>query len=467
MRPVQYKSSQNQPLDGMMQPIPIREFRGLNTFDAFSIDDSYFTEMKNLTTDDYPAISTRPGYTVLGTFGNKVLGMGVWKGTELHAVFNDGTWRRWNGSTWTQLASGLNTGADWTFTNFDGNLGGVNLIGCNGIDSMRKYNGSTVSVLSGAPPNGKYITTYSNRLWCAVGNELWASALDQPETWNQFVGNQQDSYRRQMESTRGEDINMLSGSLTKLTIGMPGSLHELYGGMPSDFNTRLVTEDMGLSNNKSAITQEGLMRFIHRTGIYDYGGGTLPSRLFSEIVGKALSDIASDTSAGSEGKKLYFNTGGDQTLVYDSRSGVEAWSVWRDIRPVHFAEVQNVLYIGDALGRVLRVGGTFDNGGLISWSATTKPFNNGSIAQKIRWYKLWIVLELNGAMNVHLSRSKSGDADWTLVRSFGDTQSTQVQRVIIPVREYARENWIRMRISGTGFVRMHEITRQARQLPLY
>lgn len=423
--------------------------------------------MKNMTLDDYPAISMRPGYRVLGSYGSKVLGMGVWRGRELHAVFNDGTWRRLNGTVWTTLVSGLNTTAEWTFTNFDGNLGGVNLIGSNGIDSMRKYNGSNVSLLSGAPSNGKYITTYQNRLWCAVGNELWASALDQPENWNQFVGNQQDSYRRQMESTRGEDINMLSGSLTKLTIGMPGSLHELYGGMPADFNTRLITEDMGLSNNKSAMTQEGFMRFIHPTGIYEYGGGTLPTKSFSDRIGKRLNDIGIDPVAGTDGRKLFFNIHSDQMLVYDPRSGIESWCEWRGINAVQFAEMNSQLYIGDSSGQVLQLTGTEDNGTPITWSATTKPFNNGSISKKMRWYKLWVVVELRGIMQIHLSRSVSGDEDWTLVQNIVGSSKTEVQRIIIPVRQFARENWIRVRFSGTGYVRLHEFTRQTRQLPLY
>ncbi|KQY87081.1 hypothetical protein ASD24_26765 [Paenibacillus sp. Root52] len=467
MKLIQYPTFQSQPLEGIMPPIPLREFRGLNTFDPYSIEDSYLTEMKNMTNNDYPALSTRPGYTVIGANGSRVLGMGVWRGRELHVVFSDGTWRRWNGSSWATLASGLNTSAEWTFTNFDGNLGGVNLIGCNGVDTMRRYNGSTVSVLSGAPSNGKYITTYQNRLWCAVGNELWSSALDQPQNWNQFAGNQQDSYRRQMESTRGEDINMLSGSLSKLTIGMPGSLHELYGGIPADFNVRLITEDMGLSNNKSALTQEGFMRFMHRTGIYEYGGGTLPTRRFSEIIDKRLSNIGPDTVAGTDGRKLYFNIQPEQMMVYDPRSGVESWCEWNGIRAVQFAQMDNRLYVGDSSGRVLLIGGTTDAGSAIPWSATTKPFNGGSLAQKMRWYKMWVVVELTGSMEIHMSPSVTGDSDWTLVQSISGSPGQKVQRVIIPVRQFTLNNWVRVRFSGSGYVRIHEFTRQIRQLPLY
>ncbi|MED5019337.1 hypothetical protein P9847_18710 [Paenibacillus chibensis] len=466
MKPVQYRAPEYQQLPGLMQPIPIREFRGVNSFDSLSIQDSFFTDMQNMTSDDYPAVSTRPGYSVLGTYGTKVLGMGVWKDRELHVVFNDGTWRRWNGSSWTTMASGLNTSADWTFTNFQGNLSDVNLIGCNGVDPVKKYDGSSVSNLAGAPQKGKYITTYQNRLWCAVDNELWACTLDQPTSWDKFAGNKDDSYRRQMESSRGEQINMLTGSLTKLTIGMPNSLHELYGALPEDFQTKLITEDMGLANNKSAVTQEGFMRSMHATGVYEYGGGVLPNKTFSDIVGKFLDGITADSVAGSDGRKMYFNIPTDRMMVYDPRPGVQAWSIWRGVKATQFAVMQNKLYIGDAQGRVLRQEGTTDAGNAITWSATTKPFNGGSMAQKMRWYKLWVVVELTGNMDIHLSPSISGE-DWKLVQSISGSGSPQVQRIIIPVSSFARENWIRVKFSGTGWARIHEFTRQTRQLPLY
>lgn len=465
MRPVQYKSTQSQPIEGMMQPIPIREFRGLNTYDPYSIEDSYFTEMLNMSTDDYPALSTRPGYTIQGAFGSRVLGMGVWKGRELHAVFNDGTWRRLIGNAWTTLASGLSTSAEWSFTNFDGNLGGVNLIGCNGFDSMRKYDGSTVSLLSGSPSNGKYITTYQNRLWCAVGNELWSSALDQPQNWNQFAGNQQDSYRKTIESSHGEDINMLSGSLYRLTIGMPSSIHLLMGGQPSDFNSRVVTDDEGVANNNAVTAREGALRFMHKSGIYEYSAAALPDKGFSELIRTFYSNVSSASAAGSDGLRLLFSTQGGETLVYDPRIGT--WTRWLLPTPTCYAAIGQDLYFGTASGQVLKLGGTLDSSNPITWKAVTKPFTNGSIAQKQRWLKMWIVAEMatGSVLRISLSSQASGES-WDLVNTI-TASSAVAQRIIIPVRKFALENTVRIKLEGTGWIRLHEITRQVRQLPLY
>lgn len=469
-RQVKMPESQWGEISGVLPPVIIRDFKGVNTFDSFSIPDNFFSDMKNMTTDNYPTISVRPGYTVLGgPIGSRVLGLGAHKDQTLVAVFNDGTMRRWDGSMWQVVASSLNTWADWSFTNFQGNLSGINLIGTNGVDLMKKFDGSTVSNVATAPAGANYITTYQNRLWAAVGKELHACALDQPEQWSLFAGNDEDSYGKEIESTAGENINMLSGGLNKLTIGMPNSIHELYGGVPSDFNTRLITEDEGMVNNKSAVTQEGIMRFIHSIGIFEYGGGTLPDKAFSDIVKRYISGITDQCTAGSDGNKLYFFLPSGVILVYDPRPGIQAWSVWRDISATCFVKMGNDMYVGTSDGRVLKLGGTSDGGSAINWSVTTKPFTNSSIAQQMRWYKMWVVIDLpaGSSMNVYLSRSAEGDSDWQLVQSLTGSNETQKRRVLIPVTTMANENYIRARFEGSGWARLYEFTRQQRQLPLY
>lgn len=470
MRPVQYPAPNYQPVPGILPPVTIRDFRGVNTFDPLSIAENYFTDMSNLTSDDYPAASVRPGYSVLGSvIGTKVLGLGVWKDTELHAVFNDGTWRKWTGSAWSSaLASGLSTTAEWSFTNFQGNLSGINLIASNGVDPIKRYDGASVSNLSGAPAGGNFITTYQNRLWCAVGKEVHACKLDDPTSWTSFAGTEEDSYVKDMESSRGENVNMLSGSLTKLTIGMPNSLHELYGGVPSDFNTHLITEDEGVSNNKSVATTEGIMRFAHKVGLFEYAGGTIPDKAFSDIVEGYLADITASSVVGSDGRKHYFLTSSDKMLVFDPRPGVRAWNVWRNIFATQFVIFQKELYIGDNSGRVLKLGGAVTDGGTpISWYAITKPFTSPSMAQPQRWYKMWAPMELaaGSTVDIYISRLVSGDSDWELVQSITNN-GLSFQRVNIPVGQYAYENVIRVKFEGTGWARLHELTRQMRQMPL-
>ena len=460
---IQKQRPNYQPVPGVLAPIPIREFRGVNTFDPLSIADNFFMDMENMISDDYPAISVRPGYSVLGTFSGPIRGMGVWKNQELHVIAN-GEWWKYTGS-WTKLATGLDPNAEWSFTNFQGSFSDINLIASNGVDPIKKYNGSSVSNLSGAPSGGNFVTTYQNRVWCAVGKELHACALDNAEQWTKFDGFEDDSYVKDMESTAGEDINMLSGGLTKLTIGMKNSLHELYGGLPSDFNTRLVTEDTGVINYKSAVIQDGIMRFIHRTGVYEYAGGVIPDKSFSEIV-KGYIDPVSDSVAGTDGIKLYFKMQLNRILVYDPR--FQTWNVWRGIDATHFINLGGFLYIGDENGRVLLLGQETDGGTPISWYVTTKPFTNQSISQKLRWYKIWLTMDFAAGTTITVSLSRTVDEeDWEEVFTYTAPGNIESKRIIIPVSKMANENYIRLKIEGTGWARIHEITRQQRELPLF
>lgn len=461
-RPVQYQMPQYQQLPGITPPIPIRQFRGINTFDPFSIDDSFFTEVSNIA-PDWPAVVTRPGYTLLGSaIGGKVLGLGVWKDTELHAVFSDGTWRKWAGSTWQQLASGLSATAEWTFTNFEGNWSGVNLVGANGVDGLRRYDGSTIQTISGAPAGINYVTTYQNRVWGAMGNEIRACKLDDATQWSSFPGTEEDSYGKTMESNRGETVIMLSGGLSKLVIGMRNSMHELYGGIPSDFTTRLAAEDTGFVNNKSAFTQDAVLRFIHSNGLYEYvSGGVSPDWSFSDNVRKLTEAIGSGSVAASDGRRFYFKVDSG-LLVYDLDT--QTWTVWHGLEVVCFATMQGQLYAGDAQGRVLRLGGETDAGQLISWRVVTKPFTNSSTGQRSRWLKLWAMIELaaGSSLTISLSQTKDGD-DWVPVHSMTGT-GLQIERVLIPVRQFTLSHMLRIKIEGTGWARIHEITRQGRVL---
>lgn len=463
MRLIQ-KSLASYPVLQGIQTIATREFRGVNTLDPYSIGDEFFTDMRNLVTDDYPAIKTRPGYTRLGSkIGSRVLGLGVWKDQELHAIFNDGTWRKWTGSTWQTLLNGLNTSADWTFTNFKGNLDDVNLIGCNGVNGLYRYDGSTVQKFGDAKDKINFITTYQNRLWGAWENELHASALNQPDKWQLFEGTEADSYYIVIETDRGEDINMLSGGLRKLTIGMRNSLHELYGGVPSDFNTHMKTNDVGFINNKSAVTQDGVLRFMHELGIYEFAGGLLPDDSFSEIVKKYIK--VDDTSvSGTDGEKIYFYTNG-VILVYDP--AFQTWCVWDHIQPSHFALFKNELYIGTRSGEVLKMGGSTDNGTAIQWRAVTKPYNNLTPSQRTRWHKLYVTVDLpqGSTFRVYGTREPEADSGWVLLKSVSGG-NLQQQRIFVPVRELANEHYVRLKFEGQGPMKLYGFTRHVRVMPL-
>jgi len=452
-----------------------REFKGENKLDPFSIGDSYATETKNVTSNKYPALTVRPGYTSLGgSFGSKILGLGVWKDSELQAVMN-GMWYKRAGSAWINVASGLNPNADWSFANFKGNLSGISLIAANGVDPIKVYDGTTLSNLATAPAGGNYIEQYMDRLYCAVGNDLRFSSYRKANDWTTAAGDDADSGFITVETPNGETLNAIKSGLTHLTLFKPSSIHELYGSAPSNYRMVTVTTEIGIINNKCAATINGTMYFLDDKGIYQYSGGTLPDKQFSLPVQYYIDNMnkaARNTCCvGTDGKKLYVSipmvssTAPDTILEYDPQFGT--WYVWKDFTTLQFAKMGDNWFTGDTAGKVLLMGGVADESTAITWEWVSKPFGSDSLARKIRWHALWIVVDLPlySSLNVYLSKSASGD-DWELAKSITSSSTIQGARVIIPTNMVANANYIRIKFTGSGPCTVYSFDRDQRDMPM-
>lgn len=462
-----------QPIRGISDPIPIRKFSGIYKPDdpGFNLPDDLFTEVINFCPDDYPALTTRPGHTLLGTYG-RVLGMGAWKDTELHVIFNDGTWRRLNGDgTWTTLETGLNTSAEWSFCNFKGNLSGINLIGSNGVDAIMRYDGSTVQDLSDAPTGGNYITTQSNRLYCAVGNDVKFSALNEADDWT-TVG---DAGSIPYSTADGETINGLNAGNQHVTAFKPSSMRELYGTGPSNYEFVPVAADIGVTGNKAIAVKDDILSFTSRDGIFNYAGGIRPKKDFSVAVNAFMVGMnqaaAAKCVAESDGQYLYFGipygsaTENNRILQYDPIRG--NWYTWDGVAVTQMIRVGASLYFGDTSGRVLKIGGTTDNGTAITATAITKPFTSGSISRKQQWFKIYIVASVStgSTLSIYVSPKESGES-WTLAKTLTAASEMQFQKVLIPTNAIANANAARIKIVARGPVTIHEITRQLREMPM-
>ena len=451
-----------------------REFRGVNKLDAFSIGEQYATDIKNLTSKAYPAMTVRPGFSLIGSaFPAALRGVGVWKDTELHAVAN-GVWSKWNGSAWTTLASGLNTSAMWSFTNFKGNLADIGLIATNGVDPIKVYVSGSVSNLATAPAGGNFIEAYEDRLYCAVGQELRFSAYRMANDWTTVDGEDTDAGYITVETPSGEAINGLRAGIGHVTIFKPSSIHELFGSSPSDYRVIPVTTEVGIINHNCSVVIGGIMYILDNTGIYRYAGGTPPRKDFSAPVQWYVDNMNAAAKqyacVGTDGKRLFValpiesSTAPDTILEYDPDFGF--WYVYKDASPLVMAKWQDTLVVGENSGKVRKLSGTTDDGAPITWHWVSKPFGSGSMNQKIRWYRMWLVVDVpvGSSINVYLSPSASGDNDWVLVKSItGNLQSVRIP--IIP-SQIANSNWIRLKLSGTGPVTIYEIDREQQELPI-
>jgi hypothetical protein len=372
--------------------------------------------------------------------------------------------------TWTTLASGLSTTAEWSFTNFQGDLAAINLIGCNGLVTKR-YDGTTVQDLTGAPAGLQNIQSYANRLYGTVGNIIKLSALRKTSDWT----TNNDAGQIVVESGSGQTLIGLKAGNGHITAIKQSSISELYGTGPSNFRMVDAALDIGANSYKSITVFNDQIPFIGKNGIYIYGGGVRPARDYSiPVQNYVLSNNLSNLSkccAGSDGTKMYFGmpngaaTENNLILQYDPQR--QAWYTWENIAVTHIIKVNNSFYMGDSTGRVLLIGGTTDGGVPITWRAVTKPFTADSISRKMSFYRMWVVVDLpaGSTMNISVSGQPKGN-NFTLVKTLTTSVNMQSVPVVLPVQAFANLNAIRIKLDGTGPVTIHEINRQMRQMPM-
>ncbi|WP_217597293.1 hypothetical protein [Cohnella sp. GbtcB17] len=460
-------------LRGVLDPIPIRSFNGLYKPDdpGFNLDDSLMTELTNFCPDAFPALTTKPGYTVAGSAVGPVLGMGAWKEKELHVVFADGTWRRLNNDgTWTTLASGLSTSAEWSFCNFQGNLGGINLIGSNGVDTIKRYDGSTVQDLANAPAASNYIEQHDNRVYCASGNIIKYSALRKADDWATV----NDAGEIVVESPDGELVTAVRAGPKHLIVFKPNSMYDLLGTGPRDYTLVPIAADIGAVNNDCTVNIGGLVYFLHTTGLYTYASAR-PNKDFCKPVMPYIRRInlavLDKCALGTDGLNLFASLPLDTAttpnilLQYNLERGT--WYAWGDYTAVDFQSLPGKLYVGGADGAVRLVGGTTNAGAAITSTLITKPFTAGSMARKQQWFKLWLVASVpsGSSVSVYLSGQESGE-DWELAKTITAEADLQFKMILVPTGQIKNVNAVRIKLVCTGPVTIHEITRQLREMPM-
>lgn len=458
------------PMNKRLPDRTLKEFRGVNKADPFTLDPRFSPAATNMTSSKAPALNVKPGFSLLGTaIGSRVIGLAAWKNTEQHAIFSDGTWRKWNGSAWVTLTSGLDTSADWAFCNFKANLGGVNLIATNGVSPVMRYDGTTVQALTNAPSGLKYIDQHDNRLYGAKGNMVLYSGLSLADEWT-LVGTPNDSSPGGItrETNDGEDIVALLSGAGHVTVFFPNSSHELYGTSPSDFSFQYVAEDFGAINDQSITLLGGLMYFLDETGIYTYSGGTRPSKAFSRDVQWYIENMNKSAKQyccmGQDGRYMYVgipmtsNTVADTLLVYDTQEQV--WNVWNDLQPTHMIRSGDALVLADTQGRIMQIGGTTNGGVAINWEWQSKPFSGSSAAQPIRWTRAWITLDKPSGttVDVYITKEPEGDGGWVKVGTLTAVTSIQSKPIYINPGAVGVAHWLRLKIVGSGPATIREIS---------
>ncbi|WP_028547237.1 hypothetical protein [Paenibacillus taiwanensis] len=446
------------------KPVTVTLADGLNqSVESIEIKDSQTTSVVNMDSSLYPTVQVREGYTLHSQHTGYINRLFKFKG-ELYCGNGKGLYKL-SGSSWVAVYeySDINNDRLWDSAQF---FDGSKLYFIDGALQLREYDGSTLTTLGSAPANSAFMTTHANRFFLANRNDnlLSFSALRLASDWtstNKYTG----SGKITIESADGLLPTGLTTFAGHVILFKRDKIYELFGQDSTNFEMNDPVEGGCVSDRTILPTKYGLY-FLGVDGLYRYLGGTTPVKM-SDNAKHYMRNInltyAHHCCAGFDGRFIYLtlvtgtNTMPNVTLKHDVETG--AWWVESYVATSYFLDGQT-LYFGTLDGKIMRMGGTTDNGAVINWSIETKPFSDGDETVRKAIHKLWVVadVEVGSTLSVAYAGGTEGGT-WVNVKTEANGTG-QIQSMRIPVIVRTPETWFRLKLIGSGKVKIHRIIRE-------
>lgn len=320
-------------------------------------------------------------------------------------------------------------------------------------------------------PNMDFVIESGNRLWgCRYGvarngeivNEIYASKLGDFKNWNCFQGVSTDSW----VGNCGSD-GQWTGAANYL--GYPvffkqDHIHMVYGSLPSQYSIKdTVARGVQKGCGESLAMVNEVLIYKSRSGICAYDG-SLPQQIGSAL-GK---ERYVDAIAGSLGDKYYISMVNEQTgepvvMVYDM--GKNIWHKEDSLRSRGWCRARNDMYcIDDSTGNILCVTGQGEpDEEPVKWEVITGELglkqNSGfaTVAMPEEKYiaKLQIRLSMEPGAEFRVEIQYDGEKGWHRVAQM---RGGNLRSFTLPIRP-RRCDWMRLRLSGTGMVRLYSLIR--------
>ena len=314
-------------------------------------------------------------------------------------------------------------------------------------------------------PNLDFIIESENRLWgCRYGvanngevvNEIYASKLGDFKNWNCFMGISTDSYA----ASCGTD-GQFTGAVTHL--GYPlffkeNCVHKVYGNYPANFQIQ-TTACRGVQKGceKSLSIVNETLFYKARSGVCAYDG-SLPVEM-SSAMGEKLYENA---VAGAHGNKYYISMqdtdGVFHLFVYDTSKGM--WHKEDNLHAAAFCSCRDDLYCIDYDTKkiITMLGSGEKDTELVAWMAETGEIGISSPDMK---YISRLTVRMSMAVGAEVAFYAQYDMSdiweplFTLV-------GTSLRSFSLPIRP-KRCDYMRLRIEGTGEIKLYSITKTIEQ----
>jgi len=232
------------------------------------------------------------------------------------------------GGVASNLKTGLTANKLWYWAQAEVSGASGPMFGMNGTDTPQRWDGSAastsdwVATTGTVPKEGRFLTYFSSRLWCAVGSRLLYSGLtgSSPDPLSWDANNYVD-----LEPNDGQAITGIGVVGSYLVVFKPRKTYSVYD--PVTGANRQVSNQIGCVSHRSiAQTPAGLFFLSEDQGICTTDGSTAKS--FSEVIEPDLAKVAANPTtqvlaAGTlKGSRYYLSvslegTRNDHTLEYD------------------------------------------------------------------------------------------------------------------------------------------------------
>lgn len=314
-------------------------------------------------------------------------------------------------------------------------------------------------------PNMDFVIESENRLWgCHYGvaangevvNEIYACKLGDFKNWNCFMGLSTDSYVVSV-GTDGQ----FTGAITHR--GYPlfwkeNCVHKVYGNYPSNFQVQTTAcrgVQKGCEGSLAIVNEILYYKARHAVCAYD---GSLPVEVSTALGEEAYSEAV----AGAHGNKYYISVkdaaGAFHLFVYDTAKGM--WHQEDNLQADSFCSCRGEMYcIEHSSKKIITMfgSGTQDTES-VEWMAQTGVI--GTSMPDMKYIsRLLVRISMEIGAKVRFFAQYNSVGAW---EPLGTISGTSLRTFLLPIRP-KRCDHMRLRIEGTGDVKIYSITKTIEQ----
>ncbi|MBQ9625518.1 MAG: hypothetical protein IJR47_05360 [Clostridia bacterium] len=293
--------------------------------------------------------------------------------------------------------------ADVSFVNYQLNNTYITVI--LGGGAPLKYDGETISLLGGNPPNARFVELHNERLFMAGDadnpDRIYYSESFNPESWNVEI----ESGYIDLPSWDGGRIKEIKSLFGDLVVFKDYGLYRLYGTYPGEFGVEKISSNVGCVDKGTIAVSGEACFFLNEKGLCVYDG--MSARPVTEKRLEAVFERV-DYNRINEARlydyygKLYMflpSLDGDFVVEYDY--GEKVIVKKQGFKVKQFFADKNGLFIADGFGRICKydAGTSFDNQAMDCFWKSKSFVANGSGEQKCV-YAVGFNAKGEGALNI-------------------------------------------------------------------